>query len=172
MALTSRSRGPYRLGDQARLAFRCLPSDIDLNLHLNNARYLMLADVGRVDLFIRSGLWKLARQKGWAPMLGGIQTAFVKEVKLWKRFEVVSTIETWRDRQVLGMHRFVLEDGQTAALIMTTGGVFDTRNRCFIEMDRIFHLLDAGAQAPPLTEQQERFLRLHENMRAMAKQGD
>jgi acyl-ACP thioesterase len=42
---TASSRGPYRVGDESRLAFRCLPIDIDFNLHLNNARYMMLADL-------------------------------------------------------------------------------------------------------------------------------
>jgi hypothetical protein len=41
-ALTQRRRGPYHLGEESRLSFRCLPTDIDPNLHLNNARYMML----------------------------------------------------------------------------------------------------------------------------------
>ena len=28
-------------------------------------------------------------------MLGGLQTAFVREIKLWQRFDVLSSIETW-----------------------------------------------------------------------------
>ena len=67
--LTARSRGRYRLGEESRLTFRCLPSDIDSNLHLNNARYMMLADIGRIDIFMRGGLLALARKNGWAPMM-------------------------------------------------------------------------------------------------------
>lgn len=52
---TARRRGPYRPGGESRLAFRCLPTDVDLNFHLNNARYLMMADLGRMDIFSRSG---------------------------------------------------------------------------------------------------------------------
>ena len=51
--LTAKSRGPYRMGGESRLSFRCLPTDIDTNLHLNNARYMMLADIGRIDIFQR-----------------------------------------------------------------------------------------------------------------------
>ena len=43
------------MGDESRLTFRCLPTDIDFNLHMNNARYMMLADVGRIDIFMRAG---------------------------------------------------------------------------------------------------------------------
>ena len=119
MVITASSRGTYRMGEESRLTFRCLPTDIDSNFHLNNARYMMMADVGRIDIFLRAGLLGLARKNGWAPMMGGLQTVYVREIRLWKRFEVVSTVETWEDTQVIGRHRFVLEDGQTAALVMT-----------------------------------------------------
>src|SRR5690606_21488319 len=92
MSLTATTRGRYRMGDESRLSFRCLPSDIDSNLHLNNARYMMLADVGRIDIFIRAGLLGHARRHGWVPMLGGLQTVYVREIRLWKRFDVVTTI--------------------------------------------------------------------------------
>ena len=39
MLATARSRGPYVMGGESRLAFRCLPTDIDFNIHLNNAHY-------------------------------------------------------------------------------------------------------------------------------------
>jgi hypothetical protein len=45
MMATASRRGPYMVGSKSRLAFRCLPTDIDFNSHLNNARYMMLADL-------------------------------------------------------------------------------------------------------------------------------
>lgn len=170
MAITSRSRGRYELGDEGRLSFRCLPTDIDFNRHLNNARYMMLADVGRIDLFIRSGLVTLARRQGWAPMLGGLQAAYIREIRLWQRFEVVSTIETWRGTQVLGRHRFVMADGRTAAQVLTTGGIYDTRNRCFMEMDAVAEALGSKARPRPLTPEEDGFLRTHQEMRASVRQ--
>ncbi|TIX02762.1 MAG: thioesterase, partial [Mesorhizobium sp.] len=83
---------PYLVGGESRLVFRCLPTDIDFNNHLNNARYMMLADLGRIDIFLRAGLIALARRNGWAPMIGGLQVAYVREIRLWRRFEVVSSI--------------------------------------------------------------------------------
>ena len=49
----------------------------------------------------------------------------MREIRLWRRFEVVSSIETWEGTQVIGKHRFVLDNGETAALILTTAGVYD-----------------------------------------------
>lgn len=168
---SSGKRGPYRMGGESRLSFRCLPADIDFNLHLNNARYMMLADVGRIDIFNRSGLIKLARSRGWSPMLGGLQTVFVREIKLWKRFELVSTLETWADSQIIGRHRFVLDGDVTAAVVLTTGGIYDTGNRRFVPIQEVVAALgiDVTARAP--TEAEAIFMASHAGLRAIAKAG-
>jgi len=169
MALTARSRGRYHLGDEGRLGFRCLPTDIDGNLHLNNARYMMLADVGRIDLFMRAGLLALARKHGWAPMMGGLQTVYLREIRLWRKFDVVSTIETWRDTQVIGRHRFELEDGQTAALVMTTAGIYDLRKRGFVPIGDIVSELGVDVAPRPPSPEEEVFMESHGRLRALAK---
>jgi acyl-CoA thioesterase FadM len=169
MFATAKSRGRYRMGDESRLAFRCLPTDVDSNLHLNNARYMMLADVGRIDIFARAGLIGLARKNGWAPMMGGLQAVYVREIRMWKRFEVVSTIETWEDTQVIGRHRFVLEDGRTAALVMTTAGIYDFRNRAFVPIDELVAALGAAERPRPPSEEERIFIASHTGLRKLAK---
>lgn len=169
MALSAKARGPYRMGGESRLAFRCLPTDIDTNVHLNNARYMMLADLGRVDIFLRAGLLAIARRRRWAPMLGGLQTVFVREIRLWQRFEVVSSIETWEGTQVVGKHRFVLDNGETAALIMTTAGVYDRAGKRFLDMDEVLAALGREARPRPPTEAETVFMASHQRLRALAK---
>lgn len=169
MALTAKRRGPYRFGDESRLAFRCLPSDVDLNFHLNNARYMMLADVGRIDLFVRAGLIKLARERGWGPMMGGLQTVYVREIKLWKRFQVVSTIETWQGTEVVGQHRFELESGETAALVVTTAGVYDFRQRRFVPIDEVIDALGHRLVPRSPSEEEQVFMDSHARLRRLAK---
>jgi len=171
MALTTKSRGRYRFGDESRLDFRCLPSDVDTNLHLNNARYMMLADVGRIDIFLRAGLLDLARRNRWAPMMGGLQAVYVREIRLWKKFEVVSTIETWQDTQVIGRHRFVLDGGNTAALVMTTAGIYDAGNRRFVPIDDIVKALGGRISPRPPTEEERIFMASHAGLRRLAKGG-
>ena len=168
VALATRSRGRYEPGGESRLSFRCLPTDIDPNLHLNNARYLMLADLGRMDIFLRAGLLQLTRKMDWAPMMGGVQSVFVREIRLWKRFEVVSSIETWEGTQVIGRHRFEL-DGQTAALVMTTAGVYDRTNRRFLEIDEVIAALGRRIEPRPPTEAERIFMQSHDGLRALAK---
>ena len=169
MLATARSRGPYMMGGESRLAFRCLPTDIDFNVHLNNARYMMLADLGRIDLFVRAGLITLARKNGWAPMMGGLQAVYAREIKLWRRFEVVSSIETWEGSQAIGKHRFVLDNGETAALILTTAGVYDRKARRFLDIDEVVAALGRSVNPRPPTEAERLFMESHQALRRQAK---
>jgi acyl-CoA thioesterase FadM len=171
MAATAKSRGPYVPGSEGRLSFRCLPTDIDFNGHLNNARYLMLADVGRIDLFFRTGLVGMARSKGWAPMLGGVQSVFAREIKLWQRFQVVSSIETWHGTQVIGRHAFLLDNGEMAALVMTTAGIYDRAARRFVDMADVIRLLGIETVPRPPSEAEKIFMASHTGLRALAKRG-
>ncbi len=171
VAATGNSRGAYEPGSESRLSFRCLPTDVDFNLHLNNARYLMLADLGRVDIFFRSGLFALMRRRNWAPMIGGVEIAFVREVRLWQRFELVSSIETWEGAQVLGRHRFVLESGETAAFAMTTAGIYDRPDKRFIAIDEVISALGHEARMPrPPSDEEKAFMASHSGLRALAKE--
>ena len=70
-------------------------------------------------------------------MLGGVQTVFVREIRLWQRFQVASSIETWEGTQVIGRHDFILENGDIAALVMTTAGIYERAARRFVEMAEV-----------------------------------
>lgn len=168
---TAGRRGPYLPGGESRLSFRCLPTDIDPNMHLNNARYLMMADLGRMDIFIRSGLMKLYRTRNWVPMMGGVQSVFVREIRLWRRFDVVSSIETWDGTEVIGRHRFILENGETAAAVMTTAGIYDMNTRKFREIDEVIAALGVTRSPRAPTEAERIFMASHAGLRRLAKAG-
>jgi len=169
MIATASRRGPYLMDGESRLAFRCMPTDIDFNVHLNNARYMMLADLGRIDIFLRAGLITLARKNDWAPMMGGLQSVYAREIRLWRRFEVVSSIETWEGTQVIGKHRFVLDNGETAALILTTAGVYDRKAGRFLGIDEVVAALGRSVQPRPATEAERMFMASHRELREQAK---
>ncbi|KAG1647619.1 hypothetical protein GQR58_030448 [Nymphon striatum] len=44
--------------DETRMHLHVLPTDLDIAVHMNNGRYLTLADLGRWDMMIRNGFWK------------------------------------------------------------------------------------------------------------------
>jgi hypothetical protein len=129
----------------------------------------MLADLGRMDIFLRSGLLKLMRERKWAPMMGGVQSVFVREIRLWRRFDVVSSIETWDGTQVIGRHQFILDNGETAALVMTTAGVYDVANRRFVDIDEVIATLGFETRPRQPSEAERIFMASHAGLRALAK---
>src|SRR5512134_3012676 len=80
---------------EARLGWRVLPNDLDLNLHMNNARYLSLMDLGRVDLLGRHGLLRLAFRSRWIPVLGAVSIRYARPLRLWQRYELCTRIIGW-----------------------------------------------------------------------------
>ena len=169
MAALAKSRGPAKLGDETRHGFRCWPTDVDNYLHMNNARYAALADIGRIELFIRTGIWDLGKARNWRPLMGGVHTAFVREIRLWRRFEVISSFETWEDRQLLGLHRFVFEDGSTAAVVRTSIGVYDYTNRTFRRLDQVADALGMSGRPRPPNDGELAFLASQASLRSLAR---
>ena len=72
-------RGMARRGvfDESRLSFRVLPNDLDLNLHMNNGRYLTFMDLGRVHLMVQGGLMAHVRRKRWMSVLAAAEIKFI-----------------------------------------------------------------------------------------------
>lgn len=99
----------------------------------------------------------------------GSQSVYVREIRLWRRFDVVSTIETWEGTQVLGRHRFILDNGETAAIILTTAGVYDLRNRRFLEIAEVLETLGVGVRPREPDPAEQSFLASHQKLRRLAK---
>lgn len=118
------ARRRFRRGDRveatglSRLRLRTLPSDIDLNGHMNNGVYLSIFDLGRYDQMIRSGLWGPLRARGWYPVVASETISFRRSLKLWQRFELETRIVGFDEKAAIVEQRVVV-DGEvyTRALI-------------------------------------------------------
>ena len=80
-------RGMARRGvfDESRLSFRVLPNDLDLNLHMNNGRYLTFMDLGRVHLMVQGGLMAHVRRKRWMPVLAAADITYLRSLNPFER---------------------------------------------------------------------------------------
>ncbi|WP_414832119.1 thioesterase family protein [Afifella sp. YEN Y35] len=158
----------------SELSFLTWPWDCDTNLHITNGRYLMLADIGRFDLFRRFGLWDEAMKRGWAPMLGGVNIVFRREIRMWQRFQLTSRIVTWEGTSVVGEHRFVLGEkgeGQVAAQALTWGGIYDRKGKRFVPPEEMFQILGITAEPPEPDENVAAFLAAQRTLRERVKAG-
>ena len=68
--------------------WRVLPNDLDINLHMNNGRYLTMVDLALLECFTRTGFLKALMKSGWRPMAGGVVMSFRRSLNLFQRYEL------------------------------------------------------------------------------------
>src|SRR5690554_311774 len=102
-------RGP-QIGhyDVGRLPMRVLPTDLDLNRHMNNGVYLSVLDLGRFDLLIRNGIWDILNGRGWYPVVVAETITFRKSLKLWQKFVIETRVSGYDDKAVFVDQRIVV----------------------------------------------------------------
>jgi acyl-CoA thioesterase FadM len=98
--------------------FRVLPHDIDLNMHLNNGRYMQIMDVNRMEFMLRTGVAQVVLKQRWKPILGSIAIQFRRELRLWERAIASTRLAGWNGRWVYLEHRIDTPDGRPVAMAL------------------------------------------------------
>jgi acyl-CoA thioesterase FadM len=107
--------GPrYRVHDVGRLTLRVLPTDLDINNHVNNGVYFSLMDLGRFDLLHRSGAWATMMKKGFYPVVAAQTITYRKSLQWRRRFVLETRMAGYHDRALFVEQRFVV-DGEIYA---------------------------------------------------------
>jgi acyl-CoA thioesterase FadM len=88
------------------LRLMVLPTDLDLNIHMNNGRYLTICDLNRVDLFIRSGLVKTMRKRKWFPVIAEHTMKYKKSLHPFERYTAEMEVTHWDDKYFYMTHSF------------------------------------------------------------------
>jgi YbgC/YbaW family acyl-CoA thioester hydrolase len=122
--LRSSFRPRCALLDESVLRLRVWPNDLDMNGHVNNGRYLTLADLARVDFVLRSGLAAVALRHRAVPVVGDGMAKYRKELRLFDVFEIRTRLLGWDSKWSYLEHRFV-RGGKTVAVV-TVRGLFRT----------------------------------------------
>jgi acyl-CoA thioesterase FadM len=89
------------------IRLRVWPNDLDINRHVNNGRYLTLADLARMDWFLRTGVFAAARQHQAFPVIGDAIAKFRRDLRLFQSFEIRTRMIGWDHKWGFLEHRFV-----------------------------------------------------------------
>ena len=102
-------------GDWIERRLRVWPSDLDINAHMNNGRYLTIIDLMLVEYFVRTGFARAMFSAGWRPMSGGAFIVYRKALKPWQqyrlRFTLAGADEAWNYMRF----QFLRDDGTVCA---------------------------------------------------------
>jgi len=135
--------------DSGRVAFRVWPNDCDLNLHLNNGRYLTFMDLGRVHLITQIGLLGVLWQRHWAPVLSAAEINFIRPIQPFQKFELATRLLTWDEKYFYIEQRFVA-GGRLCAVALVKGLFLHQRER--VEMHAVLAALRLDSVAPDMPE--------------------
>ncbi len=145
------------LFDDSRLAFRVLPNDCDINLHMNNGRYLSFMDLGRVHLTAQAGLMTQVRRKRWMPVLAAAEITFVRSLNPFERFELVTRVMTWDEKYVY-LEQIFERDGELCAHAYVKGLFLSREGR--VPNAEVVRSIGYSGDAPPMAESLERWAAL------------
>lgn len=143
--------GPrYDVNDVGRLTLRVLPTDLDINNHVNNGVYFSLMDLGRFDLLHRSGAWAVMMKNGYYPVVASETITFRKSLAPWQQYVLESKIVGYDEKAVFLEQRFVV-DGEIYAqgfirgrFLKKTGGV--------VSLQELAEVLDVDTSTVVLPE--------------------
>lgn len=111
------------LGTEIRETFRVAPWDLDLFLHLNNAKYLNYMEATRWSLVFRAGFFFRSFKRGWSLPIAKIEIRYLRPLQLWQKFEVTSQIVAY-DAKWVYLHQCFIRNGKTMAQAMVRSLVY------------------------------------------------
>ncbi len=120
VVLTARRRGLLGPLDESVVSFRVMPSDLDVNLHMNNGRYLQIMDLGRFDFIARTGVLPEMRRQRWMPLVGSETIRFRRSLAPFQKYQLRTRLVAWDDKWFFFEQRFTAR-GELIAAGMVKG---------------------------------------------------
>lgn len=110
-----------------QIPFIVLPFDLDALFHMNNGRYFSIMDLGRVDLFVRSGLFDAVRKAGYGVTIAAETVQFRRSLRPFQRFILESRILGWDEKSFFIEQRFLRSPHRGAPQDLMASGVVRAR---------------------------------------------
>ena len=118
LALTWRK--PITFLETSAINLRVWPNDLDVNLHVNNGRFLTLADLGVVTLSGRMGVFRAALRNGWRPVVGAAVARYRRPLRPFQKYRLETRILGWNEKWTFFQSQFIVK-GEVKATVVTKG---------------------------------------------------
>lgn len=90
-------------------SFRVGLRDIDFNMHINNARYMVFMERARWDHPVQTNTWNVMFKDKLNFIVAGIEMGYIREIRLGKRFDVETRYIGWDEKYIYLEQRFVVD---------------------------------------------------------------
>ena len=151
LAVRQHIRPLPRLGvlDEDALRLRVLPTDIDVNFHMNNARYLSVMDYARMHLLARTRLLERILRSRWQPLVGAAWVTYRRSLPLFSAYTLASRMVCWDEKWFYIEQTFSQRDG-LAAVGWIKGVLRDASG--IVDPQRVINSVAPGIVSPPMPE--------------------
>ena len=125
---------PLGFGDTHVSTMRCWPWDLDPWMELNNGRTLTLYDLGRLPLFHRTGILKIAKNRGWGFTVAGSSVRYRRRIVSLEKITMRTRAVGWDDRFFYVEQSIWNQKGECAnqvlirAALLSKGGMLPPRH--------------------------------------------
>lgn len=116
--LSARFKSPVSIMEPLESTFRVWPNDLDVFMHMNNGRYFTIADLARMELLVRAGLWKKMKPLGYYPVMAGETAQFRGSLMPLQKYRIVTRVMGWDERFIYLEQAFKAGDTVCALLIV------------------------------------------------------
>ena len=140
---------PLSVLGEDQLQMRVLPNDIDINFHLNNARYLNLMDYARTHLLARTRLLEHIIHARWQPLVGAVWITYRRSLPLFASFNLSTRMVCWDDRWFYIEQTFTARKG-LAAVGWVKGVLRNSRG--IVDPQSVIEGVSPGLLSPPMPE--------------------
>ena len=89
--------------------FRVLPTDCDLNFHLTSSRYPAFIEAASIHQMGQMGILSKMLKRVCFPINSNYDVTYIRPIKPFEKFRVVSRIVTWDEKYWYKEHRFEVD---------------------------------------------------------------
>jgi len=89
--------------------FRVGLMDIDFNMHINNARYMVFMERARWDHPVQTRTWDMMLKERLNFIVAGIEMGYIREIRLGKQFDLETRYIGWDDKYFYLEQRFIAD---------------------------------------------------------------
>ena len=137
--------------DWVLVPYRCMPWDLDANMHMNNVKYLKYLERSRVEHMIHTPWLQEMHGRGYKALIANTEISYVKEIKPFQRFKAETRISSWDEKYIYIEQLFTHRDTVfTAAVIRMAMVSIKSGQRA--SPARAFEDILPGVMPPPLPD--------------------
>lgn len=125
------------------------PQDIDLNLHMNNGRYLNVMDYARIHMLARIGLLTPIVRQRWQAVVGAVWMTYRRSLPLFSSFQIASHLVCWDERWFYIEQTFTAREG-LAAVGWVKGAIRNSTGS--LDPQSVIAHIVPGIVSPPIPE--------------------